>query len=334
MTLTGFFNLLPGMLLAAAAFWPVAGMAQIDAHDDETLQEIIVSPPPGETSTTRRILRGLERGHDYISKGVGYIGEGADEWLAGDVETDKKNRSYIRLRLQQDIYKAGEREGDYSFRGHLDLPRTKKRWRLFFDTDSSDLDTLAEKKLLHQNSGEQVTGISRDSTKDWFSIRHDVGLRGDFPLDSFYRFRFKTGTPLNEQWRADFEQRAWYYHSKRWGEKSQLRFSRQLDAGRILAISTDLQYQDRYDMFEFAQYVSLLRALGPMENLRYEAGAIGGSKPEHEINQYYLLTTWSRSLHEDWLILSVTPQLAFPRSDDWKPNPGLFFTLDIYFYAL
>lgn len=334
-----FFHL-QAWLLAAALFCPLLARAETGDLDSATLQEELITPPAAEPppATHIRMLRSLERGHDHISRGVGYISNGLDGWMAGDaaMETEKTNRSYARVRMKEDYLEGGLHESDYNIRGHLDLPHTKKRLRLFFDTDDTDNETLVNKKLLNSNAGdsEQVAGVSRDKTTKWYTIRHDVGVRGNLPLDGFYRFRFRTGTPLADKWRADFEQRAWYYDSKGWGEESQLRFSRPLGNSRILAFNSDVQYQDRYDQFEFGQSAAVVKILGPLEALRYEVGVLGNSQPDAEINQYYLQTGYSRSLHEDWLIFTVTPQLAFPRIADWEPKAGLFLSLDIYFYAL
>jgi hypothetical protein len=336
------FPCLQALLLVVTALCSLVALAEPNVLEEEALQEELITPPAAEPPppTHIRMLRGLERGHDHISRGVGYISSGLDNWMAGDDEPkakpEKKDHSYVRVRMKEDYFEGGIHESDYSIRGHLDLPHTKKRLRLFFDTDDTDNETLVNKKLLNSNAGgsEQVAGVSRDKTTKWYSIRHDVGVRGSLPFDPFYRFRFRTGTPLADKWRVDFEQRAWYYDSKGSGEESQLRFSRPLGNSRILSFNSDVQFQDHENLLEFGQSVGILKILGPLEALRYEVGALGGNQPESRINQYYLQTGYSRSLHEDWLIFTVTPQLAFPRLADWEPKAGLFLSLDIYFYAL
>ncbi len=279
------------------------------------------------------VLHSLEETHDHIAESVGTFSKSTDTWFASNTETDEKNESYLRLRLKQNFFKGGEYEGDYGLSGHIDLPRTKKRWKLIFDSDSNDLDSLSGKTVLHGRDGENIGGLSRDNQTRWFTISHDFGVRSHLPLDPFYRFRFRTGKDIGEQWRANFEQRLWYYNSEGWGEKSQLAFLHPLDARNTLRITTDVQYQEERDQIEYGQSIALQQALAPGENLRYQAGVVGDSEPNHRLENSYLQASYSRNVHEDWLILTVTPQLAFPREDDWKANPGLFLRLDIYFSA-
>lgn len=267
---------------------------------------------------------------DNISKYWLGTSRGIDAWLSGD-ESVSRNKSRINIGMKQTLKKSGDHESDFYIRGKLDIPNTKRKLKLFFDSDTNDQDSLENKQLNTTDQSYSTVGIGRTNKSNKFIIDTDIGAKFRIPLDPFYRTKIKYEYDLNKDWKNGFEQKLWYYHKKGWGESSEIYFKRDLSDHYALTISTQAQYQKRYESFEFGQFFTLHQNLPGSNWNSFTFGVTGSNKPNPRVNSYFLSSSYKKFLHEDWVLLSVDPRLRFIREDSWKPNPELEFRIDVYF---
>ena len=275
----------------------------------------------------------LETRRDNVSRNVSDIGRGLDDWLAGDSVGDRSNQSYLRVRLNQQVSENGDYHSTARISGRIDLPRTTERWKLIFESEQSETDSLRDQRLSNIRPSEISGGFSYElPERNGLRFTHDVGVKGRIPLDPFYRFRTRYGLDLNDTWYFGADHKLWYYHTDGWGQDARLYFSRPLTETTFLRIDTEVDYKDRYNQFEYAQTVSVHQSLGERETLTYEAGVIGASQPNPRVENYYVQTVYRKAIYEDWLVMELVPQLIMARDESWDPEPRFQFNLEVYFF--
>ena len=275
----------------------------------------------------------LEGRRDQVSRNITGLGVYLDDWLAGEVAGEDANQTFLRVRFNQLQGTYSDYNSELKIGGRLDLPRASERWKLIFESDVDELNSLNENRLENTSSDVSIGGFRYEhSSGNGWDFSHDLGLRARLPVDPFYRFRTHFGRELNDVWALGFEQKFWYYDSRGFGYDTIVSFSRQLTEDRYLRIASQVNYQDDRDFAEMGQTVTVHRSLGPMETLSYEVGALGVNRPNPRMNDYYAQVRYRKAVHEDWLILEIAPQLLMSRQENWRPEPRVFLNLEVLFF--
>ncbi|MDP2283016.1 MAG: hypothetical protein Q8L06_02670, partial [Pseudohongiella sp.] len=107
-----------------------------------------------------RTWRWLESQRDDLSSDVGSIGRGLDNWLAGEAVGERTNESYVRLRLNQRIGRMDTYYSNVRIGGRIDLPRTSERWKLIFESETTEQNSLRDQRLNNINASSFTGGFS------------------------------------------------------------------------------------------------------------------------------------------------------------------------------
>lgn len=275
----------------------------------------------------------LEGRRDQVSRGVTRLGRNLDDWLSGEGIGEQVNETYLRVKLNQGYGIYDGYEAKLKLGGRLDLPTVSERWKLIFESDAEEFNSLGQNVLDHTASGESIGGFRYlDETESGWSLSHDIGIRSLAPTDPFYRFRAFYGMELDDVWSAGFKQKFWYYQSKGWGYDTEVSLIRELASDRFIRIASEAYFQDTEDVMELAQTITLHRTIGPMETISYEAGVLGVNKPVLRVDDYYLQLQYRKAVHEDWVILETTPQIVVSREEGWRPQPRFILNIEILFF--
>lgn len=275
----------------------------------------------------------LEGKRHLISQNVSAWAQNLDAWLAGDVAGEQTNESYLSTRINQQLGSFDGYNSKLEMGGILDLPLASKRWKLIFESDPEELKSLEDNVLGDTKSTESIAGFRyQQSIGDGLELSHDIGLRARLPVDPFYRFRVKYGRKLGTTWSLELRQKIWHYKSDGWGYDTDLSFNREIGSRNILSISSEIKYQQSDMETEFSQSVTLRRALPELQTLSYSLGVLGSSKPNIRVNDYYVEARYRRAIQDDWLFGEVVSQVLVSRDENWRPQPRLFFNLEVLFF--
>jgi len=310
------------------------GLAQDQIEEQSASRLRLPELPSMETIVDTSAWSWLESRRDSVSRNVSGVGRSLDDWLAGDGVGEHSNESYLRLRLNQQISDTGAYYSNVRISGRVDLPRATERWKLIFESEQSEQNSLQNQRLSNIRPQEFSGGFSYQLPErdDGFRFTHDIGVKGRIPLDPFYRFKTRFGRDLTEQWGVGVDHKFWFYHTEGWGQDARLFFTRSIREDMFLRIDTEANFKDKDNQFEYAQTVALHRTLGERETLTYEAGVIGISQPTPRVESYYAQTVYRKAIHEEWLVLELVPQLVMDRRNDWNPDPRIQFNLEVYFF--
>ncbi len=277
--------------------------------------------------------RWLEARRDGVSKNVSVIGRNLDDWLAGEGIGERSNESYMRLRINQRVGRFNTYHGNIRVGGSIDLPRATERWKLIFESENTERDSLRDQRLNNVSTASFTGGFRYEHPeRNGWRFNHDVGMRAKIPLDPFYRFRVRYGVDLSDDWYAGFSTRIFYYNNEGWGQDTRVFFTRILTDKLNFRVESEVNYEHDERLTEFSQSVALYQTLGERETLTYEIGLIGQNQPVATVDNYFAQMVYRKAIYEDWLVLELVPQLLAEHENDWQPDPRVQMNLEIYFF--
>jgi len=286
-------------------------------------------------------LQWIDQAQLYVSKTVQNTAVSIDRYIARDSFDELAvNESYVRLRLLEHHGESGQRTSEARFSGKIDLPNSKRKVKLIFDTDPDDFDSLEQKQrdvgvgseLFDKSSSETAVGLAleQDLLNDWnMSLGGGVRLRSS--LDPYARLRFTRRGRWAEHWSTRIRETLFYYDSKSWGVETELDLYRQLENDRLLHLSLGGKYLDSDNNWEWIQGVSVNRRLDRNNAVEYQVGVSANSNPSTRVSNYWLRGKWQHRLYQNWLYLSVVPEVSFPRDQHFNSSYQLTAELEIYF---
>jgi hypothetical protein len=253
-----------------------------------------------------------------------------DSWLSGE-ESTSDNKSRVNISIEQFVAKSGEWETDVNIRGKLDIPNTKRKLKLFFDSDTNDQSSLEDKKLNTTQDTFTTVGIGQIRETKNFQVETQVGAKFRYPVDPFARVKAEITGNLSDNWLNGFTQKVWYFHEDGWGESSEYFLQTQLDERYELRISTEAQYQKQDEEFELGQFFTLYERIPGSHWHSYTFGVTGSNQPNPRVNTYFFAANYRQPIFKDWIFLTIDPRVRFLREDSWRPSPELELRIDIFF---
>jgi hypothetical protein len=270
---------------------------------------------------------------EVVSRNVTALGRNLDDWLAGEGIGNQPNQTYLSVRLNQQL---GSLDGYHSrarIGGSLDLPRASERWKLIFESDAEELNSLEGEVLGNEVSGEAIAGFSyQQKLGGSWQVDHTVGLRDRLPADPFYRFKARHQRTLNSDWSMRYQQKIWHYKTQGWGYDTDFSFNRKISASKVLQVLSEIKYQQDRKRSDFSQILALHNTRAEYETLSYELGVLGSNKPNSRINDYFLGARYRQAIEDDWLFVELVPQLLVSRDENWRPEIRLILSLEIQFF--
>ncbi|GHA33634.1 hypothetical protein ACFFLZ_05920 [Photobacterium aphoticum] len=282
----------------------------------------------------------IDETQDSISDTIHYYGTSFDHFIAKkDDEKPMKNRSYLKIKFKPRYSHREYFSGDASVKLKLDLPHTKKNWKLILETDPDDFDRLEDKQRgISDNSDSSLSGAVggvRLQGRQWGSWKtnFDVGLKIKLPLDPFTRADLRRVDRLSETWTSRIKQEIFYYHSKGPGAITSFNFyfANPQDPLTILKLSSSAQYLDTDNNWEFVQQAEIFDRLDANNLMQYSIGVSADSRPNYSITNAWVSVSWKHRLYKDWLYMTVTPELDFQDEFDYRINPGIMFEFEMFF---
>lgn len=274
-----------------------------------------------------------------LSKRLFRLGLGVDRYLAGNSELDEPNETYARIRLAQTWLEGEGLVNDSDIKFRLDLPSTKRRYRLIFENDTEEDGTLSDRSNptglssanLDREGMSAAVRLAIQDLENWHSD-FDLGIRGSIPLDPFVRHNLKREWDLGADWNFRVRQRAGYFHSKGYTYNLQWGFDRFLEPDLTARYNTELKWEQDEDKLKFGQVFGVTRQLNDRQLLDYGIGIVGQSWSSGLVEQYFTAITHRSLLYKDWLILDLVPEVRFPRENDFEDTLAFTLRLEVLFF--
>lgn len=319
------------LLMSSRIVWAEA--AQISLQDDADNAALKSGQPEKESSTWLWLVEK----RDAFSQGFSKTTEAIDRFFSGIEAVDSfENESYLRLTLGGTQFKAGRFVGHNKLKLKLDLPGTEHRWKLIFSSEDEQDSSVAEQATgVLENErligDKNTTGAFRYMLSEYkrWKFDADLGLKTPFPIDPFIRLRARRSIAMNDNWRADFGQKLYYYHRRQFILDTYLYFAKPLSKQYVLRHNLRARFTDRINTWEMSETVMLTHYLNSRYTLNYSAGAIALSQPGPRLTTVFAYINIRQRLYKDWMFISFQPGLNFYREDDYKLSPSFGLRLEL-----
>jgi hypothetical protein len=258
-----------------------------------------------------------------------------DSFFADDDAISRTNNSFLRIRLKG--YQSVDNFTlipDAKFR--IDLPTLKERVNLVFENETEEDESLTEQTLSSLEATDRATDtavgaikIKGTTHRNW-DTSTSAGVRLKLPADAFWRGKFNYKLPFSNYWQFYNKESIYYFHQSGWGVSSELNIER---AGEVYLLRQSSKARYVYDdrTLEFSHVYSLAREIGAVRALKHEIGLIGKNQPDTRITNYFVRSTYRKRLYSDWLFYELSPELRFPREEEYELTPYFAATIEVIF---
>lgn len=295
-------------------------------------------PQPGVPQTpVSDTFDDMQAPRDYLSEKVTRYANNIDRFFGGDRHYQESNASRLHMRLSRATGYGGDRKLDFSVNLDLKLPVTEGRMRLLFETDpeKNAMDTSTKgtaafpNKTVAPKSAAMALRYSSSDDGAWY-FRTDGGLKFPLPIKPFVRAMGGYSTSAGE-WQLAATESVYWFNTLGVGETTQLNLERKINEQFLFRSTSFSTWLNDKQNFDLGQSLSVLHAVDDRTALLYQVSAVGVSRPQHQVNDYVLLTHYRYRLHQKWLFFEISPQIHFPKELKYQSSFALSMLLEVLF---
>lgn len=276
--------------------------------------------------------------HQRVSEMVLISARWIDSFFRDELATYEETSTYIRLSLTNNSQEGELLKLNLRSRLSLDMPLYHENLRIFLSTEDDKNDRA--RLLLDKPAAD----ISQPSSEH----RATAGLRY-FLKSTIYNhasinigMRFYAGKPV-----AFLEPR--YRHAVKagdWNLRFTQRFTLRSDDRKIANTRIDLErplkhlffrtslagtWYDNEKGYYYSHHFNLFHTISRNRILRYGWSNFFVTRPNHAFVESRLLLSHRQRIWKEWLFFEISPQIAFPREDNYAATFFLLLQLDIIF---
>jgi hypothetical protein len=274
----------------------------------------------------------------FLSRNLLDISRAIDMFFAGDRVMEESYGSYGCVRASIFYQEAGEVDtsGDVCLK--VDLPNTKKRWKLVIISDKDD-----EDESVFDPGSETVPSVAAEESGTLAGFRYvareeilrhtnfDIGIKSGTPVDPFVRARFRR-VWVPEPWLFRLTESVYWFKSRHTGVLSRLDVERAFVHEFYVRLTTEADFRDAEDQFHLRQTFGVYRRVGKGRALNLEWQIYGTTNnPETRVEYYVYRARYRVNLWRDWFFVEVSPQLLYQRENDFKGDAGILFATEAVF---
>ena len=152
------------------------------------------------------------------------------------------------------------------------------------------------------------------------------------PVDPFIKLRLRRQQLIGEQWLWRITTTPAWYKSRGYELPGSLDFERGVGQGSFFRATSSLFWYEEERKNLFAQQSFFFsHPFGRRNQLAYEAGVGFEREPRWRDTAYFATIRYRINIHRGWIFLELKPQIVFERGSDFKPDPSLALTLEMFF---
>ena len=294
--------------------------------------------PEKEKSYIERSVDYLLSSHASVSSAVKVVGKQMDAYFAGEQFEADENASYVRIRAGNRWVEGGRFEPDFDYKFRVDLPGTKKRYRLvlkYGDDNEKSLESRnrPSEEALPQGEQSFFAGLVKNviSESGRWEGKVSGGVKVRLPPDPFVRLSGKRYFDMGDVWSSHFRTGVEWFNSDGFRWEGDQVFERLVFNDLLFRTQSSLDWREELDKLEFGQTFSLYQAWSEKEAVEYQIGAFGTSLSKARVDTYYISASYRHNLYKDWLYMQVIPELAFLRENEFTGEASTTLSFELFF---
>ena len=294
-------------------------------------EESIYDEPIAEES----IYAVLDKPHKYVSENVERLVTSVDRFFANDALYRYTTDSYVQIYGDTLFEENGEVGYAAKFRGRVDLPGTKRRFKLIFNTDPTEKQDPIERSVDESpaaavQESDLFGSIQRERVLRGWKFRPSVGVKISLPLEPFVKARFTNTYPL-QHWNLRADQNFYWFDDSGFGSDSTVEFDRPVGKENLFRASSFARWTEETEFFQLSQIFTFYQTLSPNRKISYQIGAYGQTQPTWFMTDYLVVMRYRQNLHKEWLFFEIRPQVQYSKENDWDDELSLLLRLDLLF---
>lgn len=296
------------------------------------------SPPESSENTDEPVDRIFDSSHRLISENIISFSHKIDLFFSNARYLEESFGSYGCVTLNLFLSEGGEWDASADICLKIDLPHTKKRWKLIFE--SEEVEDVGD--VLESNAP-SITGVEDSENKSSTAllryvaeeellkfVSFDVGVKTRTPLDPFTRVRFRR-TWVPNPWLFRLTESLYYFKSTEGGFLSRFDAERKFGKDWYARMTTSADYRDKEQQFNLKQVFGFYHRVGKGRALNWELNIVGTSQPNPHVDYYVLRFRYRINVWRDWFFVEAAPQLLYQRENDFDSEAGILFSTQAVF---
>lgn len=278
----------------------------------------------------------IDRAHRNFSKGILYFSNEVDAFFSNDKYQGMQNRSRLKLSFTTRFQEA---TGPYvipDINYSLVLPRTQKKLRLVLENENEERQNETRETNYKRNDGGRseteatAAGLRYLVNKSGINFYQDTGVIVDAPPRAFVRWGAQKDIMLTN-WLLKVKEQIRWVNTTGVTSTLNIDFDRGLTRKWLLRMVNDTFWNDQDYIMVFENGPSLFYRIDNKRAMSYHAHAITINKPDFVVDNYLLQISYRQNLYKDWMFMSLTPFVNFPREENFHRTPGFLIQLDTIF---
>lgn len=343
-------------ILVIGLFFPLTALAEWEGTASTVAAATVDAPQqPGFFASI------IDVPHDYLSEKFVNLASNVDSFFGDERNFQESNKSVLQFDLARVAGSNASSNIVPSFRAKLHFPQALRRFRGWEERIHLLLESNPDQNLPGTGAGAgwpvqqgKASLFKEVSTPDSYGAALRLENRDDSPwrlsadgglklvgasdvlkldntsLDPFVRSRASFKRPLGPV-QLQLAESVFWFNTTGAGENTQFDADCHLNDRVLLRSTTGTTWMHNKQYFDLGQYLSLYHTLDEHASSLYQLSAVGVTRPQSVVSEYVVLMLYRRSVHRDWVFMEVSPQLHYPRANDYQQNAQLILRLEVLF---
>lgn len=256
-----------------------------------------------------------------------------DAFFADPADTGSEAPDYtLRLRVSLDLERGGDPEWGSGFATRFALPRLEKKLHVYIDNLQRDALPGRQEQKAERQPDDINAGVGIDLLRrmaDLVSV--DGGVSFDPMPKAFAELQFRHYF-LEDPWKGVFTERLYWKSRTGFGEITSVDFIRRFGSNRLVRSNSAGKWAENTDGLEMSQSLSLDKFTHFLGAKLTPAVGVSGHTTVNEtmVDSYALWITWRRWFIKRWLYINLSPEIDYPRRNDFEFTPSIWIAFDVY----
>lgn len=300
-------------------------------------EDLPITPPVVKDSF---ISPYIDAPRDYVADKFVSFASGVDRFFGNDRNYQESNRSVLQFDVARVFEPGMNNKFVPTYRAKFHLPNTQKRLRLMIESNPDQNlpgaggQTQGKASLFREVATPDSYGaalrIENREDSHWrFSADGGLKLEG-FSLQPFVRSRVGYLQTLGKV-QLNLTESVFWFNTIGLGESSQLDADHAFSDRVLFRASSGATWLYDKQSFALRQDFSLYQTMDERTSMLYQLSASGVNRPQAEVSEYVALMLYRHRLHKDWVFLEMSPQLHYPKIDNYRVTEQFIVRLEMLF---
>jgi len=279
--------------------------------------------------------QGEEKWYDYVHRGVSSTllatADSIDDFFTDSRFAAEENRSRARLKLTAIYDEADGLEFKPRLTLRVHLPQVSDKLHLLLyasEDEKPEIESRSDAIKVEERNTKEASAALQYFLKE--TEKYNISFTGGASFDYLYGgVRYRYAKDIGS-WKGRFVTLLRYYTDDGWENLNSLDFDREFSETWFFRATANLDWHEDEDDLSLGLALRLYQVLGTDRVLSYEwENHFENIDKQEELTDLWLLVRYRQQFLRDWLFYEISPRVNFPRDEDWEPNWGLLFRIEI-----